>query len=58
MGPRVDLDAVEKRKNFALPGIEPGTMQPVAMPSPNNNNKNNNNNCYYYTNRCHSNYYF
>jgi hypothetical protein len=28
MSPRVGLDIVEKRKNIALPGIEPGQYSP------------------------------
>jgi hypothetical protein len=28
VGPRVGLDVVEKRKNVAMPGIEPGPFSP------------------------------
>jgi hypothetical protein len=28
VGPRAVLDAVEERKNFAVPGIEPGPSSP------------------------------
>jgi hypothetical protein len=32
-GPRVGVEAVEKKEILPLPGIEPGAVQPVAIPT-------------------------